>query len=496
MLNVQVLVIPDQTTLPLTPPPTTTASQANSVSESEAFTTVLQRLAELEKQKNPALPAQYSFTHAQTAYRAAKSLSKLELKKILFDKMDKSRSYMTHDNHQELYDTLLNSIMLDKTIASGNVNPDKPSSTDKLVNAEEPLYEAEMDMEEHIRDDFKQPPRPPTLDPEWNKDKVVDDGPEHTWLNDLVNAEKDSLTFDELMATPIDFSKFAMNRLKLDKITKADLVGPVYKLLKGTCKSSIKLEYNMDQFYNARTNQLDWKNPECNRCPYDLCKPLILQGSLGHLTILVDFFFNYDLEYLRIRNLKRKYTILITKTKAAKSQINRFSKHDVYSTMKILSMVSVNVDKQFRIAIQKRVEDVQLGVESYRKKLNITKPQKYFPGMSSKESYTRSYDPKGIVYLNLRECKGLMRADEIYKFYDGTLQSVHDTLHYGLLNFKLGYNKDMPRRKWTDKEQNRTNIIVNLIDKQLLERRIMWSLERLVGGRKVEMDYRQLTWTE
>ncbi|GJR89275.1 hypothetical protein Tco_0213286 [Tanacetum coccineum] len=104
---------------------------------------------------------------------------------------------------------------------------------------------------------FKQPPRPKTLDPEWNQDKNVDDGPEQTWFNDLVNAEKDSLTFDELMATPIDFTKFAMNRLKLDKITKADLVGPVYKLLKGTCKSSIELEYNMDQCYNALTDQLD-----------------------------------------------------------------------------------------------------------------------------------------------------------------------------------------------------------------------------------------------
>ncbi|GJV99308.1 hypothetical protein Tco_1554560 [Tanacetum coccineum] len=83
-----------------------------------------------------------------------------------------------------------------------------------------------------------------------------------TWFNDLVNAEKYSLTFDELMATPIDFTKFAMNRLKLDKITKADLVGPVYKLLNGTCKSSIELEYNIDQCYNALTDQLDWTNPE------------------------------------------------------------------------------------------------------------------------------------------------------------------------------------------------------------------------------------------
>nr|GEV04140.1 hypothetical protein [Tanacetum cinerariifolium] len=104
---------------------------------------------------------------------------------------------------------------------------------------------------------FKQPPRLETPNPWWNKDQTISDEPEQTWFNDLVNAEKDSLTFDERMETLIDFSKFAMNRLKLDKITKAYLVGPVYKLLKGTCKSSIELEYNMDQCYIALTNQLD-----------------------------------------------------------------------------------------------------------------------------------------------------------------------------------------------------------------------------------------------
>ncbi|GJW85801.1 hypothetical protein Tco_0158946 [Tanacetum coccineum] len=53
--------------------------------------------------------------------------------------------------------------------------------------------------------------------------------------------------------------------------------------------------------------------------------------------------------------------------------------------------------------IKKRVKDVQLGVESYQKKLNITKPQKEFPRISFKEAYTTSYDPKGVVYLNLRK---------------------------------------------------------------------------------------------
>ncbi|GJX99507.1 hypothetical protein Tco_0356526 [Tanacetum coccineum] len=103
---------------------------------------------------------------------------------------------------------------------------------------------------------------PPTLDTEWNKYQVVDDQPKQPWFNNLLSAQNDSLIFDELMATPIDFSNFAKNRLKLDKITKADLVGPVYNLLKGTCQSSIKLEYNMEECFKALTNRLDWENTE------------------------------------------------------------------------------------------------------------------------------------------------------------------------------------------------------------------------------------------
>ncbi|GKE65672.1 hypothetical protein Tco_1519833 [Tanacetum coccineum] len=190
---------------------------------------------------------------------------------------------------------------------------------------------------------------------------------------------------------------------------------------------------------------------------------------------------------------------------------SRLSKHDVYSTLKILSVVRVKVDKQFgcgyleeivvrradrqlytfkegdfinlhlndirdtlllgvhhklfhphgdvivdlavalrmftrRIVIQKRVEDVKLDVKSYQKKLNITKPQKDFPIISAKESYTPSFDLQGVIDKDLSNQKRLMRADELYKFSDGTLKSVRVTLHYRLLNFRLGYNKGMPKK--------------------------------------------------
>ncbi|GKC23219.1 hypothetical protein Tco_1025369, partial [Tanacetum coccineum] len=65
-------------------------------------------------------------------------------------------------------------------------------------------------------------------------------------------------------------------------------------------------------------------------------------------------------------------------------------------------------------------------------------------------------------------------------------------LHERLVNFKFGYNKAIPLREWTEKDKRCTGIMVNKIDDLLLKRRILRSLEVLVGGRKTEMDKRLL----
>nr|GEX02671.1 hypothetical protein [Tanacetum cinerariifolium] len=144
---------------------------------------------------------------------------------------------------------------------------------------------------------FKQPPRPPTPEPEWNTVEVVDNAPEEQWFNDLLSAEKETLTFHTLMATPVYFSKFAMHRLKIDKLTRAHLIGHVYKLLKCTCEGSVELEYNMEECLNASTDKLEWNNSEGGQYPFDLTKPLPLKGYPGRVTVVTDYFFNNDLEF-------------------------------------------------------------------------------------------------------------------------------------------------------------------------------------------------------
>ncbi|GJU99133.1 hypothetical protein Tco_1328404 [Tanacetum coccineum] len=193
---------------------------------------------------------------------------------------------------------------------------------------------------------FKQPPQPPTLDPEWNKCQVVR-STKQPWFNNIVTAQKASSSQSRAYTTPIDFSNFAKNRLKLDKITKADLVGPVYNLLKGTCQSSIELEYNMKECFKALTDRLDWENPEGDRCPFDLSKPLPLKGHPGHLTVAAKCFFNNDLEYLKSTYSERKYTTPITQTKAARYELVGIE--DMAPKLWSITKVGYDKDAAFRI---------------------------------------------------------------------------------------------------------------------------------------------------
>ncbi|GJX33019.1 hypothetical protein Tco_0242874 [Tanacetum coccineum] len=88
-----------------------------------------------------------------------------------------------------------------------------------------------------------------------------------------------------------------------------------------------------------------------------------------------------------------------------------------------------------------------------------------------------------------------LSADELYKFSDGTLKKVRDELHHRIRDFHLEYNKEMPRRKWTAIDRKRSKLMVELIDKQMRERRIIQNLKRLVGARELEMDYKLMTCT-
>nr|GEZ16983.1 retrovirus-related Pol polyprotein from transposon 17.6 [Tanacetum cinerariifolium] len=73
------------------------------------------------------------------------------------------------------------------------------------------------------------------------------------------------------------------------------------------------------------------------------------------------------------------------------------------------------------IVIQRHVEDLQLGVESYQKKLNLTKPDTYQSDLKRKEAYIAYSNPRGFIYHNKDKKNRLMWIEELHKFSDVAL---------------------------------------------------------------------------
>ncbi|GJS84959.1 putative ribonuclease H-like domain-containing protein [Tanacetum coccineum] len=109
---------------------------------------------------------------------------------------------------------------------------------------------------------YEGPTKLPSPDRDWNKTLPDAHGPVQPWLSSLAQKEDPRESFNELMDTPLDFSAFVMNRLKVDTLTPELLTGSTFELMKGSCKSLVELEYLLEEVYKATTEQLDWNNPE------------------------------------------------------------------------------------------------------------------------------------------------------------------------------------------------------------------------------------------
>nr|GFA96831.1 hypothetical protein [Tanacetum cinerariifolium] len=158
--------------------------------------------------------------------------------------------------------------------------------------------------EEHVQttSQIEEPshPKPPTPDRDWNKTLPAAPGSTQTWISELAKQADSRSSFNELLDTPLDFSNFIMNWLRVDTLTPELLAGPTYKLMKGSCNSLTELEYHLEEVYKAITDQLDWVNPKGQQYLHNLLQPLpLIPDNRGLRVIPFAHFINNDLEYLR-----------------------------------------------------------------------------------------------------------------------------------------------------------------------------------------------------
>nr|GEW18600.1 retrovirus-related Pol polyprotein from transposon TNT 1-94 [Tanacetum cinerariifolium] len=482
----------------------------------------------------------------KTSYALAADLSEMELKKILIKKMKGNKSIHRSNEQRNLYKALVKSYESDKIILdtygdtgskrcregkehesasapkekatrsagkSTQGSKSRQTSASESATLVEPMQTTfEMEEPSHTEfetgaDDqpiiessqhlewFSQQKKPSTPGRDWNKTLPTTHISIQPWISELAKQSDSRSSFNELMDTP------------------------------GSCKILVELEFFLEEVYKATTDQLEWVNPEGQQYPHNLLKPLpLIPNSRGRCVIPFDHFINNDLEYLHGGASSRKYTTFVTKTKAVdyghikwiedsvprtmwiqepvgydkhalggishwgrKRQrfygfvVNRESVRDVYSKRRIIAVTELK--------IVDCVEDLQVGVESYQKKLNLTRPDTYRSDLKRKDAYSAYSNPRGFIYQNKDKHNRLMQIDKLYKFSDGTLIDVRTALNDRLKGIRIKY---LPKSIWRKSDKDRVATMIQDIDKMLKIRRIMRSLESFVEGRLYEGDFRML----
>nr|GEU60707.1 copia protein [Tanacetum cinerariifolium] len=438
-----------QTPTPIPTPPVTTDALTiiTAVHESDALSAVELRVTKLEKDTSELKNVDYSFKALvvlaiyQSMY-ANKSFNKNPANHRLYHAlmeafiedesiMDKFVADIVKDykgKHDDDEDPLAGPNQGNKTKrrrTKESESSKKPSSAKETPKGKTPAKGSKTSKSASAKELVEEPIAKVVMDDAIDDVDHNDNQPQDTSEPKIRKTLNNPLTFNDMLATPIDFSKYMLNGLKIENLTQDILLGYAFNLLKGYCY------------------------------PFDLSKPLPLQGPPCHRTVAADYFFNNDLENLKTSDLK----------------LFHLNGNVIVDFIVALRMFTRS------LILKRHLEDLQLGVESYQKKLNITKPQKTFLEIEFKEPYTPSYDPPGIVYEDLDKQKRVLQADELYKFSDGTLKPVHDEIHHRVLDFRLDYNPKMPKRKWTAVDRKRSGLMIKLIDKQLREREIIRNLK-------------------
>nr|GEW50785.1 hypothetical protein [Tanacetum cinerariifolium] len=296
----------------------------------------------------------------------------------------------------------------------------RQTSASESATAEEPLQTTfEMEEPSHLEFDrcvgdqpiiessqhhewFSQQKKPPTPDRDWNKALPATHGSIQPWISELAKQSDSRSSFNELMDTPVDFSNFLINRLKVDTLTLELLAAPTYELMKGSCKSLVELEFFLEEVYKATTDQLDWVNPEESARDMYSKRRIIVVTELK----IVEWHNYKHLDWITVRRDDDK----LYKFKEGDFKRPRIQYiEDMLLLLVQGKLTNLTVEERFTfnvslrmftrsIVIQRRVEDLQLGVESYQKKLNLTKPDTYRSDLKRKEAYTAYSNPRGFIH--------------------------------------------------------------------------------------------------
>nr|GEW94058.1 hypothetical protein [Tanacetum cinerariifolium] len=337
---------------------------------------------------------------------------------------------------------------------------------------------------------FSQPKKPPSSNCDWNKTLPAVHESIQPWISELAKQADTRSSFNELMDTPLDFSNFIMNQLRplpliLDNrgrrvIPFAQFINNDLEYLCGGAFSR-KYTTSVTKTKAADYGHIKWIEDLVPRTmwrqePIDYDKHAL--WGVSHWGRKRQQFYGFAVNRESARDVYSKRRIIaVTELKIVEwhsykhldwiivrrdddklykfkeGDFKRLRIQDIEDMLLLLvqgKLTNLTVEERFAfnvslrmftrsIVIQQCVEDLQLGVESYQKKLNLTKPDTNRSDLTRKEAYTAYSNPRGFIYQNKDKQNRLIRIDELHKFSDMTLTDVRTALDDRLKGIRMQY---------------------------------------------------------
>ncbi|GJT47742.1 hypothetical protein Tco_0973899 [Tanacetum coccineum] len=344
------------------------------------------------------------FTQSSTS---ANDLLEMDLKLKLLNRIHLNKSNENHTTHQQLYDTLYESIILDQEAL--DAQDTEPSFHKRSHDNQDPPNNREGENKNKRRKDVGEPCSrssrqnkypvvhakvdTPAIQPLELEDEYIQTRPNLEWYTKSGSAAK------KIKAI-----------IQKDELTIADLEDVGLERLKHQYQNDVELEYHVDQLKAAVLTEAKWKSDED-----EVSKPRSTEGS-------------------------------------------------VYSDLRIKSVVCIVVKKKWGYGFLSSLVVMRFD----------------------DQEYDFSYTDLPRLSLNDVEDMYLLQVQD--KLHHLPLEFVKDFNNENMIDMvkrnKLGTdNKRLKGRDWIDMDVEKSNEIVDKIDKTLKHREQLKRLEEYVGGR-------------
>ncbi|GJS78667.1 hypothetical protein Tco_0728548 [Tanacetum coccineum] len=267
------------------------------------------------------------------------------------------------------------------------------------------------------------------------------------------------------------------------KLSKADLEGPAYKVVRAFHLNNISLQFQMEECIKERRSALSISKRKAANYPDFGLKELVP-------SLWIESEREYDISAAHGRSYMRILSVVGLKTisRYGYTYLKEIVLHRVdYNEYKILESNFQNLhpndfEDLYLLYLQGKLNHL---FGSDKTKLNLTDSNWDASDFLFKEDYIIFSKPRAVIYKDRHDQKMMMMESKVHKFSDGTLTRILERLDHMVKDFRLfKYNPGMEKRIWSEDDRRRSKEFMEVIKRRLKIRRIFRSLESYVSGRR------------